>query len=135
MISDEPFTREDIITLQDPKNPDKHNYTKFYHLHQAEEDAAAAAAAGAPKVTSEIKAAAPQTNSIMVGVGCSSLFATKRSNYLRCPKQKELKATESAWKKDLGLHSSLSSDAIAAPSDAAHTAHYSTGNGMVVNSV
>ena len=32
MLSDEPFQRKDIITLQDPRNFDKFNLNNFHHL-------------------------------------------------------------------------------------------------------
>lgn len=32
LITDEPFTRSDLITLQDPHNPDQRDLTKFKHL-------------------------------------------------------------------------------------------------------
>ncbi|XP_062896978.1 RING-type E3 ubiquitin-protein ligase PPIL2 [Mobula hypostoma] len=32
LLSDEPFTREDIITLQDPTNVDKFNVSNFFHV-------------------------------------------------------------------------------------------------------
>jgi len=32
LLSDEPFTRQDIITVQDPSNLDKFNFSKYYHL-------------------------------------------------------------------------------------------------------
>lgn len=33
LLTDEPFTRQDIITLQDPANLDKFNLTRFHHLN------------------------------------------------------------------------------------------------------
>ena len=32
LITNEDFTRKDIITIQDPTNLDKFNMSKFYHL-------------------------------------------------------------------------------------------------------
>ena len=32
LLTDEPFTRADIITIQDPSNLDKFNFQKFFHL-------------------------------------------------------------------------------------------------------
>ena len=32
LLSDEPFQRKDIITLQDPRNFDKFNMNNFHHL-------------------------------------------------------------------------------------------------------
>ena len=32
LITDEPFTRKDIIEIQDPSNLDKFNLAKFYHV-------------------------------------------------------------------------------------------------------
>lgn len=32
LITDEPFERKDIITLQDPKNLEKFNILTFYHI-------------------------------------------------------------------------------------------------------
>lgn len=34
LLNDEPFCRKDIITLQQPQNLDKSNYTNFYHIKQ-----------------------------------------------------------------------------------------------------
>lgn len=34
LVSDEPFVRKDIITIQDPSNLDKFNMANFYHLRQ-----------------------------------------------------------------------------------------------------
>ena len=34
LITDEPFTRKDIITVQDPNNLDKFNLANFYHLQK-----------------------------------------------------------------------------------------------------
>ena len=32
LVTDEPFTRKDIITIQDPKNLQKFNLSAFYHI-------------------------------------------------------------------------------------------------------
>ena len=32
LITDEPFTRKDIITIQDPTNLDKFNLASFFHI-------------------------------------------------------------------------------------------------------
>ena len=32
MLNDVPFTRKDIITIQDPTNLDKFNLANFYHM-------------------------------------------------------------------------------------------------------
>ena len=32
LLTDEPFQRKDIITIQDPKNFDKFNLNSFHHL-------------------------------------------------------------------------------------------------------
>ena len=40
LISGEPFTREDIIILQDPSQPDHRDVTKFYHVVKGEEEKA-----------------------------------------------------------------------------------------------
>lgn len=32
LLTDEPFTRKDIITIQDPTNLDKFNLANFYHI-------------------------------------------------------------------------------------------------------
>ena len=32
LLTDEPFTRKDIITIQDPTNLDKFNLASFHHL-------------------------------------------------------------------------------------------------------
>ncbi len=34
LISNEPFTRKDLITIQDPDNLEKFNYTSFYHIRK-----------------------------------------------------------------------------------------------------
>lgn len=34
LVTDEPFVRKDIITIQDPSNLDKFNMANFYHLRQ-----------------------------------------------------------------------------------------------------
>jgi hypothetical protein len=109
---------------QDPKDLDKHNYTKFYHMLQHEEDAVNAAAAAKPKATSEVKGAARQTSAIMVGkteahisLGVMACPRSGRPAVHAClnfpcpsfPPQKELRTTETEWKKDLGLHSSWDS--------------------------
>lgn len=81
---------------QDPKDLDKHNYTKFYHMLQHEEDAFNAAAAAKPKATSEVKGAARQTSAIMVGkteahisldvVAYPVLWSASRAHFnLSCP--------------------------------------------------
>jgi peptidyl-prolyl cis-trans isomerase-like protein 2 len=46
LVTDEPFTRKDIITIQDPTNLDKFNLANFYHIRKnlklvSEEDEAA----------------------------------------------------------------------------------------------
>ena len=38
LISGEPFTKEDIIILQDPANPELRNVSKFYAVMQSEEE-------------------------------------------------------------------------------------------------
>lgn len=38
LISGEPFTKEDIIILQDPANPELRNVSKFYAVIQSEEE-------------------------------------------------------------------------------------------------
>lgn len=38
LISGEPFTKEDIIILQDPSQPDHRNVSKFYHVQKGEEE-------------------------------------------------------------------------------------------------
>ena len=40
LISGEPFTRDDIIILQDPSQPDHRDVTKFYHVVKGEEEKA-----------------------------------------------------------------------------------------------
>ncbi|TGZ46907.1 hypothetical protein CRM22_011076 [Opisthorchis felineus] len=37
LLSSDPFTKEDIITLQDPQNLDKFNISAFYHVQHKEE--------------------------------------------------------------------------------------------------
>ena len=37
LISGEPFTRDDIVVLQDPNNPELRNVSKFYSVIQDEE--------------------------------------------------------------------------------------------------
>ena len=32
LVTDEPFARKDIITIQDPKNLQKFNLSAFYHI-------------------------------------------------------------------------------------------------------
>jgi len=32
LLTSDPFTRNDIITIQDPKNLEKFNFSKFHHL-------------------------------------------------------------------------------------------------------
>lgn len=32
LLTDEPYQRKDLITLQDPSNVDKFNLSNFYHL-------------------------------------------------------------------------------------------------------
>ena len=34
LLTDEVFSREDIVILQDNKDSDKHNMEKFYHLNK-----------------------------------------------------------------------------------------------------
>jgi len=34
LITDEPFTRKDIITIQDPTSLDKFNLASFYHIRK-----------------------------------------------------------------------------------------------------
>jgi len=34
LVTDEPFTRKDIITIQDPTNLDKFNLASFYHIRK-----------------------------------------------------------------------------------------------------
>lgn len=34
LVTDEPFTRKDIIKIQDPTNLDKFNFANFYHLRK-----------------------------------------------------------------------------------------------------
>ena len=107
-----------IVVPKDPKDPDKHNYTKFYHMLQQDEDDANAAAAAKPKVTSEVKGAARQTSAIMVRrqSGCCCAGFPPCAAGWDCPHrvppfhhQNQLKTTEGEWKKDLGLHSSWDS--------------------------
>ncbi|GAA52686.1 peptidyl-prolyl cis-trans isomerase-like 2 [Clonorchis sinensis] len=38
LLSSDPFTKEDIITLQDPQNLDKFNISAFYHVQHKEEE-------------------------------------------------------------------------------------------------
>lgn len=87
---------------------------------QHEEDAFNAAAAAKPKATSEVKGAARQTSAIMVGKTEAYSFSMSLAvavqlctlqpvTPLAFPPQKELRTTETEWKKDLGLHSSWDS--------------------------
>ena len=32
LLSDEPFTRKELLTIQDPNNLDKFNFADFYHI-------------------------------------------------------------------------------------------------------
>ena len=34
LITNEPFVRKDLITIQDPDNLDKFNFASFYHLRK-----------------------------------------------------------------------------------------------------
>ena len=37
-MTGEPFTKDDIIMLQDPTQPDHRNVTQFYHVKKEEEE-------------------------------------------------------------------------------------------------
>lgn len=59
LITDEPFTRSDIITIQDPKNLDKFNITSFYHVKNN------LSAAKGDKDKSNIKTVSSMTKSVL----------------------------------------------------------------------
>eukprot|EP00051_Salpingoeca_urceolata_P028006 m.484440 g.484440 ORF g.484440 m.484440 type:complete len:526 (+) comp23351_c0_seq1:235-1812(+) len=105
LLTDEPFTRKDVITIQDPTSLDKYNMQTFHHLK-------------AGLSLKEEKAKREQDPSFYIRTQRGEAAAV----------MDELKKTKSEWQRpELGLTSNLSSTASSAPKDKARTAAFSTG--------
>eukprot|EP00043_Microstomoeca_roanoka_P002807 m.40631 g.40631 ORF g.40631 m.40631 type:complete len:524 (-) comp11735_c0_seq1:218-1789(-) len=98
LLTEEEFTRDDIITLQDPNNPELNNFANFYYLKkglQATESA---------ESESNVRASSADTRAILEEVAKSDVLSTNKK-----------------------FSSALSSEAADAPQSKEHAAHYSTG--------
>lgn len=107
LVTDVPFERKDVITLQDPMNPEGNNLSRLHHLK-----------AGLTMQTEAERQAELQDPQTYLRGGNSGETQAVMA---------ELAATEASWKTGPALHSSEQSTAKAAPGDAEHTAHFSTG--------
>lgn len=105
LLTDEPFTRKDIITLQDPSNPEKHNVSKFHHLkfNLTAEDEEEAEARQRPDYV--LRSAGSEAKAALA----------------------ELYEKREKWDTKQSLKSSVDSQPASAPKDAEHTATFSTG--------
>ncbi|EGD76699.1 Ppil2 protein [Salpingoeca rosetta] len=100
LLTEEPFKRADIITLQDPMNPEKNNFANFYYIKKKLTYGKQKADDG----RSTVRSGNTDTQAILDEVAKSDMVAANKK-----------------------YSSVLSSDAAADPQDKEHTAHFSTG--------
>eukprot|EP00056_Hartaetosiga_gracilis_P005770 m.88742 g.88742 ORF g.88742 m.88742 type:complete len:540 (+) comp12273_c4_seq7:44-1663(+) len=102
LMSEEKFTRDDIISIQDPSKPEKNNFTNFYHVKKGLKLKKPSSSSSSS--SSNVRVNSSDTKAIMDEVSKSKVLETNKK-----------------------YSSALSSDPMAAPQDKDHTAHFSTG--------
>ena len=66
LLTEEPFKREDIITIQDPMNPEKNNFANFYYIKKG-----LSVKKKADSSSSTVRAGNSETHAILVSLRAS----------------------------------------------------------------